>query len=238
MKRIAIAAVAILMLGFYVGWPAWSGYVIRSALQNKDANALASKIDFERVQASMRPAVMQKVAESYDRYQAQLGPAGGLILGQLRKDAMPRIVDASLKAMLTPEMMIRIASEAGPIKDTIERIMREQIGRGMPANGGAAVDAGGADKLPQGLGGMLGRVLKGSNQPAAPEPDAAPAPSASQPKQAPRFSLSNVKSFAFAGPLSFSVGVAKDPATPDADVTAQMSFTGGDWKVTGLLPRP
>jgi Protein of unknown function (DUF2939) len=236
MKRMAILAVAILLLGFYVAWPAWSGYAIRTALQNKDAAALAAKIDFESVQASMRPGVTQKVGEGYDRYQAQLGPTAGMILAQLKKDAVPRIVDASLKALLTPEMIIRIASEAGPVKETIERIMREQIGRGLPANGNAPADAAGGAAVPQGLGGLLGRALKGGNQPAAVEPAPAPA-AAGQTNTAPRFSLANVKSFAFNGPLMFSVGVAKDPATPDADVTAQMSFTGGDWKVTGLVPR-
>jgi hypothetical protein len=238
MKRIAVAAAAVLLLlGFYVAWPAWSGYAIRSALQNKDAPALAAKVDFESVQASMRPVVTQKVLEGYDRYQTQLGPTGGLVLGQLKKDTVPRIVEASLKSLLTPEMIVRIASEAGPIKEAIDRIMREQMARAVPGGEitNASGDTGGGPLRP-GLGGLLGKALKGGDQTAKPAPAAEPVPAAKP--IANKFSLTNIKSFAFTSPLSFQVGVAKDPATPDADVTVQMSFIGGDWKVTGLVPRP
>jgi hypothetical protein len=129
--------------------------------------------------------------------------------------------------------MIRIASEAGPIKETIERVMREQMGRGLPSTGLPAGDGASSDGG-RGLGARLGRIMRNGNQPAA-EPDGAPAP-AEQPKR--KFSLSNVKSFSFSGPLSFQVGLVKDPVAATADVTAQMSFTGGDWKLTGLVPRP
>jgi hypothetical protein len=37
------------------------------------------------------------------------------------------------------------------------------------------------------------------------------------------------------GPLSLAVCVAKDPAANELDVTANMGFTGFDWKVTGLV---
>jgi Protein of unknown function (DUF2939) len=222
----------VLLLGFYVAWPAWSGYTIRNALQTQNAQALAAKVDFDQLRASLRPAVTAKVGEGFDRYQAQLGPTGGLILGQFKNDAIPKIVEASLRTLLTPEMMIRIASEAGPIKETIERVMREQMGRGLPAAGLPAGDgAAGADGG-RGLGARLGRIMRGGNQPAESDSPAAPA---EQPKR--KFSLANIKSFAFNGPLSFQVGLAKDPAAGAPDVTAQMSFTGGDWKLTGLVPR-
>lgn len=62
MKRIlALAVIAI--AGFYVAWPAWSGYVIRDAIQSKDTARLAAKVDFDRVQASLRPTVTRKVEE-------------------------------------------------------------------------------------------------------------------------------------------------------------------------------
>ncbi len=238
MKRVVALAV-LLVLGFYVAWPAWSGYRIREALHAQSPEALAAKVDFESVRLSLRPAVTQKVSDGFDRYQTQAGPAGGLILGQLKKDIIPKIVETSLAALLTPETMIRIASEAGPIKESIERIMREQLGRAIPggstAPGGASADTGATSMPAQGLGNLFGKVLKGgaiNDQPAA---ATEPAPTPAAPKRT--FSLSNVKSFAFNGPLSFKVGVAKDPATADADVTAEMSFTGGDWKVTGLVPR-
>jgi Protein of unknown function (DUF2939) len=235
MKRIALViGLLLLPICFYGAWPAWSGYAIRNALQNQDAATLGAKIDFEQVQASMRPAVTQKVSEGFDRYQSQLGPAGSAIMGQLKKDAVPRIVDASLRTLMTPEMIIRIASEAGPLKATIERIMREQLGRGLPQGGIPTGETGQPIPLPQGLGGLLGKVVKPSGGP-TPVPAE---PTASTPPAPPRkFSMANVRSFSFSGPLSFQVGLVKEPGTPEPDVTAQMSFTGGDWKITGLVPR-
>ena len=247
MKRLMVLAL-LLLAGFYVAWPAWSGYQIREALQARDAAKLDAKVDFDSVRVSLRPIVTQKVSDGFDRYQGQAGPTAGLILGQLKKDVIPRIVETSLVTLLTPETIIRIASEAGPIKESFERIMREQMGRSIP---GGAVNAGGdtsqaAGGGQSGLGGMLGRVLNNraatGNQPGAVEPKVGePKPGeVEQPPQPTKrtYSYANIKSFAFNGPLSFRVGVAKDPATPDADVTAEMSFTGGDWKVTGLVPRP
>jgi Protein of unknown function (DUF2939) len=235
MKRlglIATLAVLTLLIGFYVVWPAWSVYGIRNALQSKNPDALAAKIDFRSLEDSLRPAVTQKVADGFDRYQAQLGGAGGLLVGQFKASAVPKIAEASLKTLMTPEMMIRIASEAGPIKETIERILREQIGRGTPS-AQSQVDGGDVQQLPRGLGGLLGRVIKGkSADPGEVAPEAA-----NDKPAAPRFSLSNIKGFGFNGPLSFQVGLAKDPAASEADVTAEMSFTGGDWKLTGLRPR-
>jgi Protein of unknown function (DUF2939) len=234
-KRILFLAI-VALLGFYVAWPAWSGYSIRNAILAKDHAALASKVDFDSVQASLRPAVTQKVNDGFDRYASQMGPTGGLVIGQLKKDAVPKIVDASLRTLLTPENIIRIATEAGPMKESFERIMRDQMGRGLPAVGA------GADGTPapqQGLGGLLGKALQIAKPPATQSADATPAgtPAPASDGTKPKFSLSNIKSFSFAGPLSFQVGVAKNPAAAEADVTAQMSFTGGDWKITSLIPR-
>ena len=241
MKRL-IALALLLLVGFYVAWPAWSGYQIREALQAKDSAKLGAKVDFDSVRVSLRPVVTQKVSDGFDRYQSQAGPTAGLILGQLKKDAIPKIVETSLVRLLTPETIIRIASEAGPMKESFDRIMREQLGRAIPGGtGNVGADTSQATGAGQsGLGGVLGRVLGNpaatGPQPGATEPKVSEAEQPSQPTKR-TYSYANIKSFAFNGPLSFRVGVAKDPATPDADVTAEMSFTGGDWKVTRLVPR-
>ncbi len=237
MKRIlALAVIAI--AGFYVAWPAWSGYVIRDAIQSKDTARLAAKVDFDRVQASLRPTVTRKVEEGFDRYQSQLGGAGAMILGQLRKDAVPKIVEASLKALLTPDMIIRITSEGGSIKDSLDRIMREQIGRLLPAGGAGGDNAAPSGQVRQGLGGLLGKALPGAAPaPAAPEAAAVAAtvPVAGSPGRS--LSVMNIKSFSFVGPVSFRVGVAKESTAVEPDITAEMSFIGGDWKLTGLVPK-
>ncbi|MEQ1612700.1 MAG: DUF2939 domain-containing protein [Hyphomicrobiaceae bacterium] len=239
MKRI-IGLLVVALLAFYVAWPAWSGYSIKSALQAQDPVGLAAKIDFDRVRQSLRPAITRKVDDGVDRYQAQLGGAAGMIIGQLRKELVPKIVDASINRLLTPAAVIRIAAEGGSVKESLDRIMREQIGRGVP--GGGAPAEGAADPRPQskGLGGLLGKVLKDGAGPMTNDqrsPDALPSPTPTAPATERKYSLSNIKSFTIDGPLSFRVGVAKDPAATVPDVTAEMAFTGGDWKVVGLVPR-
>lgn len=239
MKRGIFAVLLLGILGFYVAWPAWSGYSIRLALQNRDPAGLAAKIDFDRVRLSLRPTVTRKVDEGVDRYQAQLGAAGEILIGRLRTSLVPKIVDASMNRLLTPETVIRIAAEGGTIKESLERIMREQIGRGLPAEGSSAEQP----QASKGLGGLLGKVLKGGDTPAASQTQTIePIPAAGQQQaqavqEKRRYSISNVKSFAIAGPLSFRIGVAKDPAASESDVTAEMAFSNGDWKIVGLVPR-
>lgn len=49
--------------------------------------------------------------------------------------------------------------------------------------------------------------------------------------------LSNIKRFAFTGPTSFEIGIAKDASGSDPDLTAQIGFRDMDWKLTGLIPK-
>lgn len=70
---------------------------------------------------------------------------------------------------------------------------------------------------------------------AAPATGAASSPVS---KPAPKsFGPGNIKSFGFKGPLAFAVGVARDPAAAEADLEAEMGFTGTDWKLVALRPR-
>ena len=52
-----------------------------------------------------------------------------------------------------------------------------------------------------------------------------------------RLGLANIKSYRIAGPLSLAVGVARDAAATEPDVTVELAFTGADWKVVGIVPR-
>ena len=73
-----------------------------------------------------------------------------------------------------------------------------------------------------------------------PEEKPAPAQPAAKPEDeaaSPPMGLANVKRFGMSDPLSFEIGVAKDPAAAEPDLTAQISFKGFDWKLTGLVPR-
>lgn len=243
MKRL-IALAVLLLAGFYVAWPAWSGYQIHKSIGVKNTGLLESKIDFPSVRTSLRPVVAAKITDGLEKFQAQAGPAGAMILSQLKGDMVPKIVESTLGSVVNAETVMRIATEGGSFKENLEKIMREQLGRsGLPTAGGSG---GGATVpgLPGGMGGAMGDLLGKLGKPKSPvrdvtnEQPAKPAPTAPDGKPAATsFSLANIKTFRVKGPLSFAVGVAKDPAAPDADVTAEMSFTGGDWKVTGLVPK-
>jgi Protein of unknown function (DUF2939) len=252
MKRL-IALSIILLAGFYVAWPAWSGYQIHKSIGAKNTGLLESKIDFPSVRTSLRPVVSAKISEGLEKFQAQAGPAGAMILSQLKGDIVPKIVETTLGSLVTSETVMRMANEGGNFKDNLEKIIREQLGRsGLPSAGGSG--SGLPTGLPAGIPGGLGGVMGGAmgdllgkvgrpkspvrdvtNEEAKPAPENSPA--ADPAKTPAKLSLANIKTFRLNGPFSYVVGVAKDPAATEADVTAEMSFTGGDWKVTGLVPK-
>lgn len=220
MKKLA-ALIVLLLVGFYVLWPAWSGYVIREAIRQRDPAALADKIDFERVRASLTPYVRGKAEEGIGRYQGQLGGAGGVLVEQLKREALPKLVDATLKGLLTPEAIIRLATETGSFKASMDRTMGAPAGADVP--------------VPGGIGGALGDIAGGIlARRTAPRP-AEPAPSAPA-AQAKTYSLANVKSISMAGPTSIRLGIAKDAAAAGPDLLIELSFTGLDWKLTGVTP--
>jgi Protein of unknown function (DUF2939) len=251
MKRL-IALAVLLLVGFYVAWPAWSGYQIHKSIGAKNTGLLESKIDFPSVRTSLRPVVAAKITDGLEKFQAQAGPAGAMILSQLKGDMVPKIVETTLGSVVNAETVMRIATEGGSFKENLEKIMREQLGRsGLPTAGGGS--AGGATVpglpggLPGGVGSAMGDLLGKIGRPKSPvrdvtneEPKTAPVAETApgdQTKASAKFSLANIKTFKLNGPFSYVVGVAKDPAATEADVTAEISFTGGDWKITGLVPK-
>ena len=249
MKKL-FALVILGLLGFYVAWPAWSGYKLAMALRDGDAATLESKVDFPSVRQSLRPVVAAEVEKGISRQ------GGGLLTGELKQQLMPKLVDTVLEKFVTPANVIRIAKDGGNVAGTVEKIMMEEMSKaggipGLKLPGGAG--GGGMPGLPGGLGtiagagaaatqlGIPGLPGMGGGQPAAPAP-AAPAPAAAPPKAAEgagkptSFGLGNIKNFGFDGPLGYTVAVAKDAASAKPDVTAGMRFTGFDWKLTSVVP--
>lgn len=89
-------------------------------------------------------------------------------------------------------------------------------------------------------GQSLRRVLRErvGERPATDAPQAPDGqPTGGQPDRPRRLSLANIKSYRITGPLSLSVAVALDPAAAEPDVIVELAFTGGDWKVVGILPQ-
>jgi hypothetical protein len=253
MKKL-IALVILALLGFYVAWPAWSGYRIFTALRSNDAALLESKIDFPRVRQSMRPAVEIEVDKQID---AQLKQAGGgaaaALGGELKKQLAPKLVDTVLESVVTPANVLRIAAEGGNVAGTVQKILAEQMGKagGLPGLGDLTRQGGsdsGGGRSPGGLGGVIGGLGGfggaagqlgipgfGGGSPQVQQPPPQPAPAASGGGK-PSYGLSNIKGFGLDGPLGYWVSLARNGASAKPDVTAGMSFSGFDWKVTRVVP--
>jgi Protein of unknown function (DUF2939) len=239
MKRL-ITLLFLAVIGFYVVWPAWSGYRIAAALSAQDAAALEGKIDFPAVRESLRPVVTTEIGKRVDKEMASLGPVGQTLGGDVKKQMQAKLVDQALTMLITPANVIRIAHEGGDIAGAVEKILGEAAGqmgavvRGLGGVLGQVMGSGAAGAAGTGdLGGLLGKALGGAKkQDAAPATtDAKAAPAAKR-----SFGMGNIKNFGFAGPLGFDVSVARDAAAPKADATIGMAFTGGDWKLTRVVP--
>jgi hypothetical protein len=254
-----IGLLLLALIGFYGAWPAYTGYRIKNALDTENAGLLASKIDFDAVRTSLRPSVTAEVEKSLTAAIQKGGGQNEALLAGIKTQIMPKVVDAAMATIVTPESILRIYRERD-FKKTVTAIIAEKMGgaAGVGALGGllgsgGAPNAGGAQaagdllakfgKAAEGsgvdpgkmLGGLLGKKDKDA---AVPTPAPAPAPATTTPAAAPAtFGVGNVKSFSINGPLGFSVGVAKDQAAVTPDLVADMAFSGFDWKLVGLRPR-
>jgi hypothetical protein len=213
MKKLLPVIVIIILAAFYVAWPAWSGYQVYDAIKAKDAATLERKIDFPSVRISLRSAAKEKISELY--VPPQTGPSSPILVERLRQEAVARIVEGSLGVLVTAHNLIRVTSESGPLKDSVERMLRDQIIRG-----GNITDKTGAGSVGASKGDPVVRTV--SSEKLGPEPS---------------YGLRNIKHFGMVGLFRFAIGVAKDAAASEPDVTVEMSFTGMDWKVTAVRPR-
>lgn len=235
MKKLAAAVILALSL-FYVAWPAWSGYRISQAFKSEDKDLLASKVDFEGVRASLKPAVTTEIEARLERAKREAGPLGGLIAGTFKDDLVTRMVEGTLTSVVTPENVLRIVRQGGNLREAVERVALEQFGRSLGRPQGKDTTA----RLP---GGLPGPTAGGppSAPPARTAGTVEPAPSERTARadsaQRPPLGLGNVKRFSVTGPLSFTVGVARDVKASEPDVTVVMAFTGGDWKVVSVVPK-
>ena len=241
MKRIALG-ILLALIGFYGVWPAWSGYRIRQAIENEDPALLAAKIEFPAVRAALKPVVAAEVERTIERALKDAGPLGGLISGQIKGDIAGRIIDSSINTIVTPENVIKIAHDGKSLREAIERVMKEQVGLGGILGGGDGKPGGGFG----GLGGILEKLgQRRQPAPAGSEPQTAPDAGAKETSPAQtgarpgkrRFTLANIKSFRPIGLLGFAIGVARNAAAAEPDITAELRFTGLDWKVVSLIPR-
>jgi hypothetical protein len=234
--------------GFYVAWPAWTGWQLRQAIETRDARLLESKVDFPAVRDSLRPFVGAQIEKHIDAQIQQAGGGGtgglvgGVLAGDMKKQLVPRLTDQVLATMVTPQMVIRVVEE-GANAAALQKVIAEQmqkVGGAIPGMPPAGSSGGGGLQIPGGLGQILGKAGipgvpgLGGGAP-APAPQPAPAPPQQASTRQP-IGLGNLKGFAFDGPLAFSVSVARDASATKPDLTAGMSFQGMDWKLSRLVP--
>jgi len=258
MKRLLLL-IAVLGIGFYVVWPAWSGYQIKSALDGADADTLRGKIDFVSVRESLRPAASHHAKIMMDDTLRQAGgPVSTVLDDQTKAALLPKIVETTLNRVVTPENLIRIAQHGGTIKDAVAKIVKEQMQGSLGGLGGLGklgkVQIGGDDGAPGtelDIGGLVGGIVGAATgnkerglgelfggakkRQAERAPEAVSAAAKKAKKQ--KFGFDNIKSFGFAGPLGLQVGVAQNPKARQPDVTAEMGFRGLDWKLVALRPK-
>jgi hypothetical protein len=240
---VAFAAV----LAFYVAWPAWSGYEIKSSLDGANVEGLVARIDFPSVRASLRPAVAAKVDEVITNALRKAGTAGGALADQLKAQVMPRIVDGVLAGFVTPEMLIRIHASGKSFKDALDSVVFERTSKAQGLGGFVIApegsESGGTrsklDEIAGKYGIDVGKVLGGAGAKEAVAENSemtSALPAKGGGANRPNYGLGNIKHFSLTGPLGLSVGVARDASARKPELTAELSFVGGSWIVTGLTP--
>jgi hypothetical protein len=177
------------------------------------------------------------------------GPARATLTEDLKARLVPRVVDAVLAGLVTPDMLIRVHERGGNLKEAIDSIVAEralttdglgglisglQVGDGVEA--GDNVELGSLKQIAEKLGVDPGAALGGLFGKKAEAPPSPPPTPVELKMSAPRYGLENIKHFGVTGPLGVSVGVARDPRARKPDLTAEMGFIDGDWKLTGLVP--
>ncbi len=263
MKKL-ILLVVVLLLAFYGGWPALSSYQLHSALERKDVATVERKIDFASVRRSLEPIVVQEVGTGMDRHLADLGPLAAMLGPLLKQHYAPKVVEATLSTLITPDNIVRIYAEKDDFRSAAERILIEEFSKpgglfaslfGSGASTGGPASAADKPKLPGGLGGLSESVQRqlGAAGGGAPAVDlkavltqmiekgraqrgAKPMTEAVAAKGSGGLGVSNIKRFGFNGPLAMEVGVAASGAAAKPDFLAEMAFTGTDWRLTRVVP--
>lgn len=240
---IAIAA-------FYIALPLYAGYDLNSSLERGDAARLSDRVDFPSVRVSLRPAVTKAVEDVVNAQLKKAGTTAVIVAEQFKDTLMPRIVDGVLASLVTPEMFIRIHASGRTLKDALEGLVIERAS-GSEGLGSLLIVSGdnpdgvkpsrleeiagsfGVDvrKVLGGAGGSTGVTAAVSD--AAGPTAATPLSQAGSP---PKYGFDNIKHVSLLGPLGLSIGVARDPKARKPELTAEMSFVSGSWKLTGLVP--
>lgn len=242
--------VILLAGGFYVGWPAFSGYQIHQGLQTEDVAVLEERIDFENVRQSMRGPILAQVQQQVSSGGGAALQALGLQADAIDMSKVESVVDGALNTTVTAPKLVEVYKSGQDFGAVLQTAVIEQVSR---AGGLTALLKDGALKqsAPSGGGGnLLGGLLDNENARGVVSDvvgkltksgDLAKLLFPKRPSAAPSgasesFGLGNIKSVGFAGPLGLTMGVARDVDASAPDVTAEMRFEDLGWRVKKLTP--
>jgi hypothetical protein len=260
-----ILLVLLAAVGFYVAWPAYTGYRIHRALEAGNQPALEATIDFPSVRQSMRGPVIRQVDRRIEAVMRDLGPATKAVADQIPRDKIEQVIDGALATVVTPPQVIDIYAKGGNYNAAIkEAIMAEidkigglpallGLGKALAGSGEQAVGTEeaasiGGFKIPgelaellqnkevaNALGGLAGKI---GLDPAKLADHLFPPPKQTEPGngRTGEFGFGNIKGFGFAGPTAMRLSVAKSAASADPDVTTEIAFKNYDWRVTKVIP--
>lgn len=234
-----LVAILFALIAFYIAWPAVSAWQIYGAVQDKNPAVLSTKVDFPSVRESMRPVVEQRISSKIEEMKQSQSGTTAIVAGLVQGGMLSQLTGIVLKSIVTPENMIRLAHEKGSLPEKIERIIREQMGgvggRLAQGNNGEGGSGGLISRLNKSVGGNIIKSFKpGAEQAQSEAVKKVAVPEGQSP---PAVGIDNIKSFAFAGPLAFDIGFARDPSALKPDLTARMEFKEFDWQLTQVVPR-
>jgi len=250
LKTRSLGTIGVLAVAaFYVAWPLYAGYEIKSSLDTQNVEGLNAHVDFPSVRVSLKPAVTAKVEQVVTDALSRAGTAGGALAERLKAEILPRIVDGVLASLVTPEMMIRIHVSGKSLKEALDGLVIEKASAAQGLGGMLIVpsegQAGGSQSKLEQIAGKLGidtskvfggTVSKAGEEPVVVAPPPSALPVAGDGKQRPKYGIGNIKHFSVSGPLALSIGVSRDAGTKKPELTADLSFVDGSWKLTGLVP--
>ena len=130
-----ILLVLLAAVGFYVAWPAYTGYRIHRALEAGNQPALEATIDFPSVRQSMRGPVIRQVDRRIEAVMRDLGPATKSIADQIPRAKIEQVIDGALATVVTPPQVIDIYAKGGNYNAAIKEAIMAEIDKigGLPA---------------------------------------------------------------------------------------------------------
>jgi hypothetical protein len=129
-----ILLVLLAAVGFYVAWPAYTGYRIHRALEAGNQPALEATIDFPSVRRSMRGPVIRQVDRRIEAVMRDLGPAAKAVADQIPRDKIEQVIDGALATVITPPQVIDIYAKGGNYNAAIKEAIMVEIDKigGLP----------------------------------------------------------------------------------------------------------